>query len=66
MKGLGVSGRLISGRDFRYEKISRAMRALASINIICPTISEILPTPLQLAVYAHVHILPDHVTLSIG
>ena len=47
MKGLGVSGRLISGRDFRYEKFSRAMRALPSINIICPPISEILPTPLH-------------------
>ena len=41
MKGLG---HLISGRDFRYENISRA---LGYINIICPPpVSEILPTPL--------------------
>ena len=41
-----MSGHLISGRDFRYENFSRAMHALAYINIICPPISEILPTPL--------------------
>ena len=33
MKGLGVSGHLISGCDFRYEKFPRAMRALGYINI---------------------------------
>ena len=38
MKGLSVSGHLISGRDFP--------RALCNINIICPPILEILPTPL--------------------
>ena len=30
MKGLGMSGHLISGRDFRYENFSR------KLNIICP------------------------------
>ena len=39
VKGLGVSGHLISGRDFRYENFSR----VSYINII----SEILPTPLN-------------------
>ena len=47
MKGLGVSGHLISGRDFRYENFSRSMRALGYTSIICPPpISEFLPTPL--------------------
>ena len=41
-----VSVHLISGRDFRYENFSRATRAISYINIICPPISEILPTPL--------------------
>ena len=43
MKGLGLSSHLISGRDFRYENISR----VHYINIFCPPISEILPTPLS-------------------
>ena len=42
-----MSGHLISGRDFRYDNITRAMRTLPYKNLICPPISEILPTPLK-------------------